>query len=346
MAKKTSDEKHNDHHDKRHDRGSVTAMPQTTGRARRRRGPVIALVAGIVVALAFVGLGVATFVLYGRASESSTARRIANAVPFPAMLVDGRFGLLANYLDDLSTFRHYYATSGQENAPDENEVRRTLLDRMAYETVLKRLVVENGVTVTDAELAEAFQKIVDQQSEGESIDTLLNDLYGWSAEQFKAKVLVPFLWQQNLEKKLQEDGTLEGDAKERAEEALAKVRAGSESFENLAKQYSEDTASASLGGDLGVFGKGQMVQEFEDAAYALGVGEVSDLVKTQYGYHIIKVEQRIPDAEKGEQLSARHILIKTRSITDYINEHVADARVRLFVKGFQWNDEKNAVEAK
>lgn len=76
-------------------------------------------------------------------------------------------------------------------------------------------------------------------------------------------------------------------AKEKAQEILDKVLKG-EDFVTLAKTYSED-ASASDGGDLGEFGKGEMVDEFEEAAFALEVGEVtSSLVQTQFGYHIIK----------------------------------------------------------
>jgi parvulin-like peptidyl-prolyl isomerase len=65
-------------------------------------------------------------------------------------------------------------------------------------------------------------------------------------------------------------------------------------FATLAKQYSEDTGSKAQGGELGWFGKDQMVAEFADAAFKLQPGQVSDPVKTQYGYHLIKLEERDP----------------------------------------------------
>ena len=64
------------------------------------------------------------------------------------------------------------------------------------------------------------------------------------------------------------------------------------SFEELAKQYSEDTVSKANGGDLGYFGPGKMVPEFEEAAYKLNVGEISDPVKSSKGYHIIKLTDK------------------------------------------------------
>jgi peptidyl-prolyl cis-trans isomerase D len=83
-------------------------------------------------------------------------------------------------------------------------------------------------------------------------------------------------------------------------------------FEEVAKNYSED-ASAQNGGDLGFFDRGKMVQEFEDAAFAAKVGEVVGPVRSNFGYHLIKVtDQKI---EKGElkEVKASHILIKFKT---------------------------------
>jgi parvulin-like peptidyl-prolyl isomerase len=71
-----------------------------------------------------------------------------------------------------------------------------------------------------------------------------------------------------------------------AQELKTKIAKG-ESFANLAKQYSIDV-SKKRGGDLGYFSRGMMVPEFEKAAFSLEKGQVSDIVKTQFGYHIIK----------------------------------------------------------
>jgi peptidyl-prolyl cis-trans isomerase D len=82
----------------------------------------------------------------------------------------------------------------------------------------------------------------------------------------------------------------ETEVERRAQEVLQQAKAGAD-FAELARQHSEDT-SAEQGGELGLFGRGEMVPEFEQAAFALEVGEISDLVRTTYGFHIIKVNQR------------------------------------------------------
>lgn len=82
-------------------------------------------------------------------------------------------------------------------------------------------------------------------------------------------------------------------AKTKAEEALAKAKKGDD-FAALAKQYSQDTGSAQRGGDLGFFVKGQMTPPFEAAAFALKPGEISNVVETDFGYHVIKLIERRP----------------------------------------------------
>ncbi len=81
------------------------------------------------------------------------------------------------------------------------------------------------------------------------------------------------------------------DTEEKAKEILAKIKAGGD-FAALAKENSADTGSKEQGGLLGYFGRGQMVPEFEKAAFTMTKGQVSEPVKTNFGWHIIKLEDR------------------------------------------------------
>ncbi|MEI7824572.1 MAG: peptidylprolyl isomerase [Chlorobiaceae bacterium] len=87
------------------------------------------------------------------------------------------------------------------------------------------------------------------------------------------------------------------------ERIRAELKAGAD-FSTLAKQYSQDPGSAKAGGDLGFVPKGQLIPSFENVAYALGEGKISDIVETRYGYHLIQLLSKEPNS-----IHVRHILI-------------------------------------
>ncbi|MBV9773213.1 MAG: peptidylprolyl isomerase [Gemmatimonadetes bacterium] len=93
-------------------------------------------------------------------------------------------------------------------------------------------------------------------------------------------------------------------ARRRAEQVANELRAGGD-FEVLAKRYSDDPGTKERGGELGWFRQGQMVRAFEDVAFALRPGDVSGIVETPFGFHIIKLEKT-----RGAERQARHILIR------------------------------------
>ena len=96
---------------------------------------------------------------------------------------------------------------------------------------------------------------------------------------------------------LKTEGKDDAAVKKQAEDLLAQLKKGA-NFEELAKKNSQDEGSAVKGGDLDFFGRGTMVPEFDKVAFELPPGQLSDVVKSQFGYHIIKVTDKRPAAQK------------------------------------------------
>jgi peptidyl-prolyl cis-trans isomerase D len=177
------------------------------------------------------------------------------------------------------------------------------------------------VTATDAEVASYFDAHTNDFKipEKRKIRYLLIDI-----DAMRAKVAVPPAdiereYNNNSEQYstpeqvrashilLKTEGKDDAAVKAKAEELLKQAKSGAD-FGELAKKNSEDEASAKNGGDLDYFGKGRMVPEFDAAVFAMQPGQISDLVKTQYGYHIIKLVDKKaattrPLAEVRQQLT-------------------------------------------
>jgi parvulin-like peptidyl-prolyl isomerase len=119
------------------------------------------------------------------------------------------------------------------------------------------------------------------------------------------------------------------EAKKKAQAILDRVRKG-EDFAKLAEENSADPGSKSKGGDLGYFAKGAMVPEFDKTAFSLKPGEVSDLVETSFGFHIIKVEDHrtkaISDEATKKQITDK---VKQKKIEDHIKEIADKSNVQV-----------------
>ena len=139
------------------------------------------------------------------------------------------------------------------------------------------------------------------------------------------------------------------DALELARSVRAKALAGQD-FAALAKRYSEDPSVEKNNGNLGVFMAGQMVEEFSRAAFAMDEGEISEPIKTKFGYHVIKLNKKYPAARKPfdevkddiiREVSAdmaaktrERLVVEARSVTDVdINHDALQAMVTDNTKG-------------
>ncbi|MFW2331887.1 MAG: peptidylprolyl isomerase [Nitrospinota bacterium] len=127
------------------------------------------------------------------------------------------------------------------------------------------------------------------------------------------------------------------------EEALAKIEnikkmiEGGKDFAEIAKQESDDPGSKGNGGDLGLFGKGAMVKEFEDAAFNTAVGQLSDIIRTKFGFHILKVYKKEPAYTKAYSEVKDSIETKLKTVEvqsrlkKLLDEKLRSPGVKIFI---------------
>ncbi len=309
---------------KRHSDGSSTKKNKLKNFANPKG---IVLVAGSALALFLIVMGVG---IYAFAWDDGFTKAVS-VVPYPAAYVDGRFVMYRDYLEQLDVIKNYdkeFKKVDFKTADGKKvlaQAKKDTMNRLVEDALVSNEAVRLKVKLATKDLNDKFDALVKSNGGTKSFADVLKQYYKLTPNEFKEEIYRPRLLRQMLADKYASDDSVNTDAKKKAEDVLSKVKGGAD-FAETAKKYSQDT-SASNGGDLGYFGKGKMVPEFEKAAFALKTDEVSGVVKTVYGYHIIKVTD-----VKGDEIKASHILIKTKDFNTWLTDSVKTAKKTIYIK--------------
>ncbi len=293
----------------------------------KNKKTIIAVGVGSLVAL-LVTISVFGVVIYKYKSSNRAVKIASRVVPYPVASVNGNWFwntvTYNQYLFELASIQKFYTSQGQDLNSQEgkqklSQLKNDIITQLENNLIIEQQARKYGIKVTNKEIQTQYDELVKNAGGVEKVKTTLDKLYGWTIDDFKEKIKQSVL-QKKLAEKILADESLNAPAKKQAEDILKQIQAGGD-FAELAKKYSTD-GSASNGGDLGLISKGQTVPEFEAAAFGLQEGQVSGVVKTQYGYHIIKATKK-----EGDQVRVSHILIKGADIDSWLKDQRAKAKI-------------------
>lgn len=230
------------------------------------------------------------------------------------------------YNEHLSVYKKMAETQYGEGAWDKEispgqtmgaYYESTLLDQLILDQLLVEAAEKEGITMSEEDMKTQLDEFKSYLSTEEGYKKFLEG-YGMTEEYLKESLRKEFLINhylaikiENLQPSDEELQTLFNDLKmnesvkashilvdteDEAKAVIERLNKG-ENFEDLAKELSKDTASGANGGDLDYFKYTDMVQPFSEAAFALEVGEISEPVKSEFGYHVIKVTDKKVDNE-------------------------------------------------
>jgi peptidyl-prolyl cis-trans isomerase SurA len=193
--------------------------------------------------------------------------------------MDQRLRYFIAQLGSRERFEEYY---GKSIAEFEEEFRDEVKNQLLVESVRNDIVAK--VAVTPSDVKSFFRNLPADSIPLVNSEVIIGEIVRTPPVSLEQKLII----------------------KERLRELRARVLAG-ENFSTLAIMYSEDPGSSNKGGELGFYGRGELYKEFEAVAFKLDKGEVSEIVETSAGFHIIQLIER-----KGEYVNVRHILLRTK----------------------------------
>jgi len=243
--------------------------------------------------------------------------------------------------DSIRKYAENYIKQLKSQYPSEAEFRQDLIKSQTTENELLEYYIDR---LRESALTE---QLVERFVSAKAVvtETEMRDFY----EAHKDSLAVrPITWETGLILKNIKASQEAENQKLREIRAIYQRIMNGEDFAEVASTDS-DCPSKARGGDLGFFSKGMMVKPFEDAAFTLDIGEVSDIVKSQFGYHIIKVEEK-----RANELRARHILkiiepthqdtIRTRALMEDIRERLIQGESFTALAGQYSDDEQSVAE--
>jgi len=293
----------------------------------------LTLTAMILAGTLLVVVLIFALLIYVFKSDSALVYRVSRVIPYPAARVDGEFVEYGEYLFRLNPLKHYLGSpdgpsmanqqrvdfKSEEGKQKLENLRQIALREAEQAVIIQKLADEKNVKVTDQELDERVNSDIEQQGGKDKFLETIKYFYDWNLGDYE-KVIK----QQMLLAKLKPEFSAE--QRKKAESALQRVKNG-EDFAKVATEVSEDPGSKDKGGDLGSTGRGAYVPEFETAAYSLEPGQVSDIIETQFGFHIIKLLEK-----KDDQVHVAHILVQYAPIQDEITKRLDAASKKVFIK--------------
>ncbi len=283
----------------------------------------------VLLLILLIGLGAVG--IYRYHSESKFIQNLSRIVPYPiAKIGDSKNPLqgLISYRDFLLELNSNLSINEQlkKSAVDSSKILSDdKLRNLSLNTVIDREIIIQkskifNLSVSDAEIESELKEAIDQAGGEENFANSIDVLYKKDLNQIKKEIRIGLL-KLRMEDKIVLDAELNKSQISLIDGIYQRLNRG-ETFDDLARTYSQDPESASKGGDIGVITKSQIKDDasqsaFAEALFATPVGQYSKIISTpKYGYHIVKVNEKINE----DQVKAQQILIKHISFESWYEE--------------------------
>ncbi|MDX9955078.1 MAG: peptidylprolyl isomerase [Anaerolineae bacterium] len=271
----------------------------------------------------------------------ATATQEMTPTPEPlAALVNGEIITLAEFERQVSSYEATMTASGQDFSTPEGqaalaEARKWVLDTRIELLLINQAAAREGVAVSDADVEAAVAGLVNDIGQAALEERLRQEEL--SLEQMRHELHQEMTASRMIEHVITGIPTraehinarhILMPTREEAERVLAQLRAGAD-FAALAQRYSQDMYTRDRGGDLGYVPRGILTApEVETAAFSLQSGQISDVIHSALGYHIVQVVDRVPDQE----ISAENLrLLRDRTVREWLDDLRKQANIEIFV---------------
>jgi len=250
--------------------------------------------------------------------------------------------LLQDYQKQVAEWEAAFSDQSTQLSDEDRQAmleqgRRQVLDVMIEQTLIEQAAATEGLVVSDEELDAAIARDIQENGGREKFDAWLQ-ANNWTYDDYRARqrsMMVSFMMFERVTRNVPTQAEqvharhiLVSDPAQ-ADDILHQLQSGAD-FAQLARQYSLDPSTKESGGDLGFFPRGTLVvPEVEDAAFALSVGQISSVISTPMGYHIVQVVERVQDKPLTEEAWQA---LKEATFRRWVSELWQQANIEILIE--------------
>ncbi|OGI26657.1 MAG: hypothetical protein A2359_00890 [Candidatus Moranbacteria bacterium RIFOXYB1_FULL_43_19] len=326
-------------------------MAKKTKQLKIKNLAVWVILAALVIFLALAAL---VFGIYRSDGKNRFVETIEKAAPFPAVYVKGAgFINISEIKEDNQAIKRFYESQDFDKVgmridfeTDQGKKRlkvteKGIINKLIENKIVIALAKKRGIEISDAAVDQQVSSSIDEFGNRQNLMSDLARLYGWSLEDFKQKVVKPEIYADRLAEVFSNEANV-SKQEAKINSLYERVSAKKDNFQKVAEESSEGE-SAKNGGDLGWSDESQLIPEISEKAFSMQVGEISPVVKSSLGFHILKLEEK--KTEDGENLvHIRQIFVKTATFGDWLLDQMKKYNVVVFLKDYGWNANTARVE--
>lgn len=281
--------------------------------------PLISLVGLLIITVFIFAVGI-----YKYHWDNPPTKIVLKYFPYPAALVNYQLIPISEVQKELIHRKTFYQQMKQSY--NETEEKTRILDFLIEEKLIQQEAKKLKIAISKDELDAYYNQLVVNFGDEGKLEKGLSQLFGYSIEEFKEKRLKNVLLRNKVKEEVETkvkvaqiflkippkaSSNTEKQIKQKMILILEQLKKGAD-FGDLAKKYSQDKQTKDKGGEMGFIRKGETESNFEKVAFTLKIGEISGIIKTSTGFHIIKVlDKKGEDFEKWlEELKKRSKIIK------------------------------------
>jgi parvulin-like peptidyl-prolyl isomerase len=258
-----------------------------------------------------------------------------------AARVNGEPIYQSDYQKQVGEWEAAFVAQNADLSPEEKQEmliqgRRQVLEVMIEQALIEQAAASQGDTISEAEVESVIARDIEENGGRAQFEAWLqaND---WTYEEYRSRQRSMMISSQMFER-VTRDVPTEAEqvrarhilvaTEEEARNLLAQLQSGAD-FAQIAREYSLDPSTKESGGDLGFFPRGTLVvPEVEDVAFSLSVGEISDVVQSAMGYHIVQVQERVQDKPLSEESWQA---LREATFRDWVAELWASANIEILI---------------